>query len=256
MPEDSDKIHLKSSAELNGMRKACRLAAETLAEVSRLVKPGTHTLAINDAAAAFMAAKGAKSATFGYRGYPKHLCTSINEVVCHGIPRADDVLKNGDIVNIDITVILDGWYGDCSRTYAVGQITEPARLLMERSEEALMRGIGAVRIGGHISDIGEAIEKFLKPFGYSVVRALGGHGIGRFFHEGPYVPHHRQGGKSPKIQPGMTFTIEPMINEGHWDVTIDPKDGWTVRSKDGSLSAQYEHTLAVTDKGVEILTLL
>lgn len=254
MPEDSEKIHLKSAADLEGMRRACRLAAETLQEVSRLVRPGVNTLEINDAALAFMTAHGAKSATLNYRGYPKHLCTSINDVVCHGIPRATDVLKEGDIVNIDITVILDGWYGDCSRSYPVGQVTEPARLLLERAEEALMRGIGAVRLGGHISDIGDAVEKYLKPFGYTVVRALGGHGIGRHFHEGPYVPHHRTGGRSPKIQTGMTFTIEPMINEGHWDVSVDSKDGWTVRTKDGSLSAQFEHTLAVTDQGVEILT--
>lgn len=256
MPEDSDRIHIKTEEDLVGMRRACRLAAETLRMAGGMVKEGVSTLEINDACAAFMKANQAVSATMGYRGYPKHVCTSINEVVCHGIPKAKDRLKNGDLVNVDITVILGGWYGDCSRTFAVGSPSAPARLLLERSERAMEIGIEAVRPGEFMGTIGERIEAYLKPFGYGIVRALGGHGIGRHFHEGPFVPHHRQGSRGVRMKPGMTFTIEPMINEGHWDVYVDEADGWTVWTKDGSLSAQFEHTVLVTPTGVEILTRL
>lgn len=189
----------------------------------------------------------------GYRPYPKSICTSVNHQVCHGVP-SERVLKEGDVVNLDVTVIKNGWHGDASRMYAVGKVGAPASRLCKITQECLWVGIKAVKVGGKLSDIGRAIEQHAKQFGYSVVRDFCGHGIGREFHEEPQVVHYFQKGPSVDIIPGMTFTIEPMINVGKPDVKEMP-DGWTIVTRDHSLSAQWEHTIAVTDAGVEVLTL-
>lgn len=248
-------IHLKSSAELKRMRDAGRLAAEVLHETGLRVRAGVSTMELNDFAHKLTLKRGAQSAPLNYKGFPRSICTSVNNVVCHGIPRKDEILKDGDIVNIDITVILNGYHGDTSRMFSVGTISDAARTLLADTEEAMWVGIRKIRPGGRISDIGEAIDDFLTPRKYGIVRDLTGHGIGRKFHEEPSVPHYRQNRVRNIMKPGMTFTVEPMVNRGDWRVTFDEDDGWTVRTVDGSLSAQFEHTCAVTDEGFEILTL-
>lgn len=249
-------IHVKSKSEIEKMRAAGRLAAEVLEETGRMVRPGVSTLELNDFAHQLTIRRGALSAPLNYKGFPKSLCTSINNVVCHGIPKKTDVLKEGDIVNLDVTVKLEGYHGDTSRTFAVGSISKDAQTLMEDTEKSMWIGIESVRPGARICDIGEAIDAFLTPRGYGIVRDLCGHGIGRSFHEEPQVPHYKHNGVRSVMRPGMTFTVEPMVNRGSWEVYTDQKDGWTVYTRDQSLSAQYEHTVLVTDNGVEVLTRL
>ncbi|MGB3613117.1 MAG: type I methionyl aminopeptidase [Elainellaceae cyanobacterium] len=249
-----ESITLLSSREIEQMRKAGQMAAELLAYLEPLVKPGVTTLEINDAAEEWTQKRGAKSAPLGYHGFPKSLCTSVNEVVCHGIPNAKQVLKDGDIINIDVTPILDGFHGDTSRTYFVGTPSPVAKRLVEVTEECLMRGIAQVKPGARIGDIGAAIQKYAESEGFSVVRDFVGHGVGRIFHTAPQVPHYGKAGKGKRLRRGMVFTIEPMLNEGTWEVEV-LDDGWTALTKDRKLSAQFEHTLAVTDDGVDILTL-
>ncbi len=256
---DPTRIILKSPQDIQGMRLAGQLAVKTLNLAESMLAIGISTQEMNDACLAFVKANGAVSATLGYRGssptpFPGAICTSLNDVVCHGIPSKKVLLKNGDIINVDVTVILNGYHGDTSKTFTVGKVSENASLLVERTKEALNQGIQVVKPGAHLNEIGIAIDAYLKPFGYGIVRALGGHGIGKNFHEGPYVPHHKQSFKGPKLKPGMTFTIEPMINEGSFEVYVDRDDGWTIFTKDGGLSAQFEHTILVTDEGYEILT--
>lgn len=244
------------------MRAACRLAARTLRMAGELVKPGITTEEINEAVHTYTIEAGAIPAPLNYgadpgRGvppFPKSVCTSINEVVCHGIPSKKDVLKEGDIVNIDVTTILDGFHGDTSRTFLVGQVAPETKQLVETTWECLHRGIRTIRPGGRIRDIGSAIQDYAEQFGYGVVREYVGHGIGRFFHEEPQIPHFRSSGKNPRIQAGMTFTVEPMINLGTHETILDPIDRWTVRTADKKLSAQFEHTILVTDDAYEILT--
>jgi len=250
-----ESITLLSSREIEQMRNAGQMAAELLAYLEPLVKPGVTTLEINDAAEEWTQKRGAKSAPLGYHGFPKSLCTSVNEVVCHGIPNAKQVLKDGDIINIDVTPILDGFHGDTSRTYFVGTPSPVAKRLVEVTEECLMRGIAQVRPGARIGDIGAAIQEYAESEGFSVVRDFVGHGVGRIFHTAPQVPHYGKVGKGKRLRRGMVFTIEPMLNEGTWEVEVQD-DGWTALTKDRKLSAQFEHTLAVTDDGVDILTLL
>jgi methionyl aminopeptidase len=247
-------IHIKNRAEIQKMRDACRLAAEVLNETGARVAAGVNTLELNDFAEKLTRSRGATSAPLNYRGFPKSICTSINDVVCHGIPKKEDVLKEGDIINIDITVILDGFHGDTSRMFVVGEIPPATRRLIEDTERSMYTGIDAIQPNGRISDIGEAIDNFLTPKGYGIVRDLAGHGIGRVFHEEPSVPHYRQKTVRDRLRPGMTFTVEPMVNQGTYEVDFDQKDGWTVRTRDGALSAQFEHTCLVTDNGHEILT--
>ncbi len=252
-------IHIKNRAEIQKMRNACKLAAEVLHETGLRVAPGVSTLELNDFADKLTRKNGATSAPLNYRGFPKSICTSINEVVCHGIPGPEDILKNGDIINIDITVILDGFHGDTSRMFVVGgeeHLTEGAKTLITDTHRAMHVGIEAVGPGGRVSDIGDAIDSFLTPKGYGIVRDLAGHGIGRNFHEEPSIPHYRQKRVRDRLRPGMTFTVEPMVNQGTWEVEFDQDDGWTVRTKDRRLSAQYEHTILVTDHGTDILTAL
>ncbi len=247
-------IHIKNSGEIEKMRDACRLAAEVLNETGARVAAGVSTLELNDFADKLTRKNGAVSAPLNYKGFPKSICTSINNVVCHGIPKKEDVLKDGDIINIDITVILKGFHGDTSRMFTVGAIPDATRQLIADTERAMHVGIEAIRPDGRVSDIGEAIDSFLTPKGYGIVRDLAGHGIGRTFHEEPSVPHYRQKAVRDRLRPGMTFTVEPMVNQGTWEVDFDREDGWTVRTRDGKLSAQCEHTCLVTEQGYEILT--
>ncbi|HYJ76983.1 MAG TPA: type I methionyl aminopeptidase [Actinomycetes bacterium] len=234
------------------MRVAGRLAAEAMEAVGRQVAPGVTTDELDEVGHDYLVARGAYPSTLGYKGFPKSLCTSVNEVICHGIPDST-VLRDGDIVNIDITAYLDGVHGDTDATYLVGDVDEESRQLVERTRESLRRAINAVRPGRPLSVIGRVIESYAKRFGYGVVRDFTGHGIHTSFHSGLVIPHHDDERYSTVMEPGMTFTIEPMLNLGThewrmWD------DGWTVVTADGRRSAQFEHTVVVTDSGAEILT--
>lgn len=235
------------------MRRAGRLAATLLDHLEPLVKPGVSTLELNDEAERWTKEHGAISAPLGYRGFPKSICTSVNEVICHGIPNAKQILKDGDIINIDVTPILDGYHGDTSRTFFVGTPSPEAKKLVEVTRECMMRGIAAVKPGGRIGDIGAAIQEYAEANGFSVVRDFVGHGVSRVFHTAPQIPHYGTRGKGKRLRAGMVFTIEPMINQGTWEAQV-LADKWTAVTKDGKLSAQFEHTIAVTPDGVEILT--
>ncbi len=252
---DQEPIILMSSREIEKMRQAGRMAAELLDYLEPMVQPGVTTLELNDAAEAWTQARGAKSAPLGYHGFPKSICTSVNEVVCHGIPNAKQTLKDGDIINIDVTPLLDGYHGDTSRTFFVGQPSPLARRLVEVTEESMWRGIQAVKPGARVGDIGAAIQEYAEAQGFSVVRDFVGHGVGRIFHAAPQIPHYGTRGKGKKLRAGMVFTIEPMINEGTWEVEV-LADNWTAVTKDRKLSAQFEHTVVVTNDGVEVLTTL
>ncbi len=248
--ERSVKIH--TASDFDGMRKAGRLAAETLDMLAPLVKPGMTTDDINTLVHDYTLAHGGIPAPLGYRGFPKSVCTSINHVVCHGIP-SDKKLADGDVVNIDVTTILDGWFGDTSRMFYVGDVALKARKLVDTTFEALWRGIKVVRPGATTGDIGHAIQQFAEAQRYSVVRDFCGHGLGRVFHDAPNIMHFGKPGGGMVLRAGMFFTIEPMINIGGYDVKIK-SDGWTAITKDRSLSAQFEHSIAVTDDGYEVFT--
>jgi methionyl aminopeptidase len=249
----SETIVILSQRELEKMRKAGRLAAKLLQHLESMVKPGVSTLQINDEAERWTQAHGAKSAPLGYKGFPKSICTSVNEVICHGIPNAKQILRDGDIINIDVTLIVDGYHGDTSKTFLVGNPSPKAKRLVEVTEECRRRGIAEVKPGARIGDIGAAIQEYAEAEGFSVVRDFVGHGISNVFHTAPDIPHYGTRGKGKRLRPGMVFTIEPMINEGTWEVEV-LSDGWTALTRDRKLSAQCEHTLAVTEDGVEILT--
>ena len=244
---------VKDADTIARMRVAGRLAAQALEEVGRHVAPGTSTDELDRIGHEFLVGHGAYPSTLGYRGFPKSLCTSINEVVCHGIPDST-VLREGDIVNIDITAFIGGVHGDTDATFLVGEVTETDRLLVERTREALDRAIRAVRPGRPINVIGRVIESYARRFGYGVVRDFTGHGIGTSFHSGLVVPHYDDPRADTVMEPGMTFTIEPMLNLGthEWEMW---DDGWTVVTRDRQRSAQFEHTILVTDDGSETLTL-
>jgi methionyl aminopeptidase len=258
----SDHIHIKSPSEIDAMRAAGRLAARILRMSSALVKPGVTTEEINEAVHQATLDAGAVPAPLNYGGdpgrgippFPKSVCTSVNDVICHGIPSRREVLREGDIVNVDVTVILDGFHGDTSRTFLVGAVEPEARRLVEVTYECMMRGIRAISPSGRIRDIGSAIQEHAEAHGYGVVREYVGHGIGKGFHEAPQIPHYRSRGPNPRLKPGMIFTVEPMINAGTADTVLDPVDRWTVRTADGHLSAQFEHTVLVTEVGHEVLT--
>ena len=250
---DSRRITIHTPEDFEGMRRAGRLAAETLDMIVPHVRPGVTTAELDAICNEFILARGAISACLGYRGYPKSICTSINHVVCHGIP-GERVLADGDIINIDVTVILDGWHGDTSRMYVAGTPSTRSRLLLDVTYESLMLGVAAVKPGATLGDIGHAIQVFVEKHRFSVVRDFCGHGIGRRFHEAPNVLHFGKPGEGPRLKPGMFFTIEPMVNVGRPDVKI-LDDGWTAVTKDRSLSAQFEHMVGVTETGCEIFTL-
>lgn len=250
----NDGIELHSPADFEGMRRAGKLCAETLDMITEHVVPGVTTEELNTLCHKFITKNGAIPAPLNYKGFPKSICTSINHVVCHGIP-GDKKLVNGDIVNIDVTTILDGWHGDSSRMYMVGDnIPVKARKLVDITYDCLMAGIEVVKPGAHFGDIGAAIQKLAEGNRFSVVRDFCGHGLGRTFHAHPSVNHFGERGTGPIMRPGMFFTIEPMINAGSWETKI-LNDGWTAVTRDRSLSAQFEHTLAVTETGYEIFTL-
>jgi methionyl aminopeptidase len=247
------QIKLYGAAAFEGMRKAGRLVAECLDMLTDEVQPGVATEKLDRLVFEFSRDYGALPATLMYRGYRKSTCTSINHVVCHGIPN-DKPLREGDIVNIDVTLILDGWHGDSSRMFPVGEIPRKAERLIDVTYEALMRGVAAVKPGGTTGDIGAAIQSFVEPQHMSVVRDFCGHGVGRLFHDEPNIVHVGRPGEGVLLRPGMLFTIEPMINLGRPHVKV-LSDGWTAVTRDRSLSAQFEHSVGVTDKGVEIFTL-
>ncbi len=236
-----------------GMRRAGRLTAEALDVLVAAVRPGVTTQALDDLAFGFAMDHGAYPASLHYRGYPKSICTSINHVVCHGIPN-DKPLRDGDILNLDVCLILDGWHGDSSRMAYVGEVARRATRLCEITYEALMRGIAAVCPGGTTNDIGAAIQAFAEAERCSVVRDFCGHGLGRAYHDAPTILHYVEPGYNVRLQPGQIFTIEPMINLGRPQVKV-LSDGWTAVTRDRSLSAQFEHTVGVTETGVEIFTL-
>lgn len=249
-------ILLKTPEQIVGIRRACQLAAFVLAETCKQAVEGVTTDALNTFAHRLFVEAGAIPATLGYGSppYPKSICTSLNEVICHGIP--DEIpLKDGDILNIDISPILDGYIGDCSAMVAVGNISKDKRHVMDVSRECLNRAISILRPGVMLYQIGDAITDYAHAHGCSVVDQFVGHGVGLQFHEAPQVPHHRNDIQIP-LAPGMTFTIEPMINLGVKEGVIDPSNNWTVRTKDGKPSAQWEHTVLITEDGYEILTLV
>jgi methionyl aminopeptidase len=235
------------------MRRACRLTAEALDMLTEHVRPGVPTDELDRLVFDFAMDHGAFPATLFYRGYTKSTCTSINHVVCHGIPN-DKPLRDGDIVNIDVTLIVDGWHGDSSRMYYVGEVPRRAQRLCEITYEAMMRGIAAIRPGGSTNDIGAAVQSFVEGERCSVVRDFCGHGLGRVFHDAPTILHYVEPAYNVELKPGMTFTVEPMVNLGRPHVKV-LADGWTAVTRDRSLSAQFEHTVGVTEDGVEIFTL-
>jgi methionyl aminopeptidase len=254
----SSSVDVKNAQEIAAMREVGRLAGDTLCRVSEIIKPGITTDEINEFVHADTLRKGARPAPLNYRSggggppFPKSVCTSINEVVCHGIP-GSRVLQDGDIVNVDVTHIYNGFHGDTSATFYVGTPSADAKRVTEVARRALALGIAEVKPGARLGDIGAAIQEFAQAHGCSVVRDFVGHGIGRKFHEEPKVEHYGQRGKGKRLKAGMTFTIEPMVNLGSWEVKI-LDDEWTAVTADGSLSAQFEHTVLVTPTGVEILT--
>lgn len=248
-------IEIHGAAARERMRRAGRAAAETLAHVAARVVAGVTTAEIDAWVRADTARRGGRPSQLGYKGFPAAVCTSRNSVVCHGIPRADEVLASGDIVNVDVTTELDGYHGDTSMTVLVGTPSADARHVVDVARRCLDAGVAAVRPGARLGDIGEAIDALARSEGCSVVRDYGGHGIGRRMHMDPHVAHVGPGGRGPRLRPGMTFTIEPMVNLGRAEVRV-LEDRWTVVTADGSLSAQFEHTVLVTEHGCEVLTAL
>jgi methionyl aminopeptidase len=247
-------VTIKTPDEIATMRIAGRLAAEVLEMIGEYVVPGVTTDQLNQICHDYITqVQNAIPAPLNYRGFPKSICTSVNQVVCHGIPSEKKVLKSGDIINIDVTVIYNGYHGDTSKMYYVGEVPPHADRLCKVTQECLYKGIELVKPGVQLGDIGHVIQQHAEKHHYSVVREYCGHGIGRIFHEDPQVLHYGKPGTGYEIKEGMTFTIEPMINAGKAATKLKP-DGWTVETKDGRLSAQWEHTIAVTASGFEVLT--
>jgi methionyl aminopeptidase len=250
---DARPIRLHSPEDFAGMRAAGKLAAETLDMITAHVSKGVTTAELDHLCHKFIVDRGAVPASLGYQGYTHATCISLNHVVCHGFP-GDRVLMEGDILNIDLAVILEGWHGDSSRMYAVGKIGTRAARLIEVAYEAMMYGIAAVRPGATLGDVGFAIQSHVEAARFSVVRDFCGHGLGRSYHEAPDVVNYGQKGQGPKLRPGMFITVEPMVNAGRFEVKL-LSDGWTAVTRDRSLSAQFEHSIGVTDDGCEIFTL-
>ncbi|MBM4286744.1 MAG: type I methionyl aminopeptidase [Deltaproteobacteria bacterium] len=245
-------IALKSPLEISKMRVANQIVAETLAEITERIRPGIETLELDILAEETCRRRKVKPAFKNYRGYPNTLCISINDEVVHGIP-SKRTLQAGDIVSIDFGVRYDGYFGDAAITVAVGEVSATAQKLMAATEESLYAGIAQVAVGNRLGDVSHAIQKTVEGYGFSVIRDFVGHGIGRSLHEDPQIPNFGPPGQGPVLQPGMTFAIEPMVSAGSWEISIMP-DGWTAITKDGSLAAHYEHTVALTEKGVLILS--
>jgi methionyl aminopeptidase len=250
---DDRKITIHKPEDYESMRKAGRLAASVLDAVANKVQPGITTDELNDFCHAMIVGAGAIPAPLGYRGFPKSICTSVNHVVCHGIPSGYK-LKDGDAVNIDVTVIVDGWHGDTSRMYFAGEPSIKAKRLTQVTYDAMMLGIEQVRPGALMSDIGRTIQSYAERHGYSVVRDYCGHGLGKIFHTAPSILHYFDPEETTRLQEGMFFTVEPMINVGGFATILNKHDGWTVTTRDKSLSAQFEHSIGVTKDGFEIFT--
>ena len=249
------KINIYKGADLEGVRVAAQASAYVLKRLCEAVTPGMSTLDIDRLAAEFIKETGGKSAFLNYHGYPRQVCCSVNEVVVHGIGRADKIIAPGDIVSLDVGVTVGGFTGDNARSVIAGGVSTPLKdKLLEATEKSLEAGIAAAVPGNRVCDIGEAVEKVVKSAGFSVVRDMVGHGCGRKMHEEPQVPNYKLPGFSPELKPGMILAIEPMVNVGTWRITIDKEDGWTVRTADGSLSAHFEHQILITQKEPEVLT--
>ncbi|MCL1827416.1 MAG: type I methionyl aminopeptidase [Candidatus Cloacimonetes bacterium] len=249
-------ITIYNKDQIAEIKKACRLAAQCLAYLECFVTVGQNTEKLNTLAHDFILQHNAVPAPLNYNNYPKSICTSINSVVCHGIPSENVILKNGDIINVDITVILDGYFGDTSKTFIIGEASDEIKLFVERTEIAMYKGIEYLKPGRRLSGMGRTIEDYVTKFKYSVVRDYGGHGIGQNFHEPPHVCHFYTREHDVVLAEGMVFTVEPMINKSkNWKVITSTYDGWTVYTRDKSLSAQFEHTIAMAETGAEILTL-
>ena len=249
-------IIIKNKEQIIGIKKACQLAVNCLLELEKELYIGQDTENLDKLAYDYIKKHGGIPAPLNYNGFPKSICTSINSVVCHGIPSKEDILKNGDIINVDITVILDGYFGDTSKTYIIGEVSDDVRLFVERAERAMYKGINILKPGIYLSDMGKAIETYVHKFKYSVVRDYGGHGVGLAFHEDPHVCNFYSKTNKIILKEGMIFTVEPMINKSkNYEVVTSQIDGWTAKTKDGSLSAQFEHTVLITKSSFEILTI-
>lgn len=249
-----EKIIIKTPEQIDGIRNSSKLAGQTLEYIAEFVKEGVSTEFLDQKIEAFIRENGAIPATLGYSGYPKSSCISVNEVVCHGIPSEKVVLRNGDILNIDVTTILNGYFGDTSKMYTIGEVSPLALELIEATKHSLDLGIQQVKSGNQFGNIGFAISKYIKSKGFSVVYEYCGHGVGIKFHEEPQIDHTSRRNTGLFMKPGMTFTIEPMINEGRPGTIVDKADKWTARTVDKKLSAQFEHTILVTETGFEVLT--
>jgi methionyl aminopeptidase len=247
-------ILLRSRQQIAKMREAGRLVAETFELLRSHVRPGVSTRELDQIAEKHIRSRGAIPAYKGYNGFPATICVAVNNVICHGFP-SKTPLRQGDIVGIDIGARLNGWVGDSCVTYPVGQISPEAARLMQVAEESMWRGIRAAQAGKRLGDVGAAIQTYVEENGCSIVREWTGHGVGEKLHEDPSVPHFGKPGSGILLRPGFIFTVEPMVNAGSYETVLDKTDGWTVRTADGSLSAQFEHTIVITDNGPEILTL-
>ncbi len=248
-------IYIKNDTALEKMRESGRIVGRAHEEVAKYVKPGVSTFELDMIIAEYIKSQGAESSFLDYNGYPANTCISINDVIVHGIPSKDTILKEGDIVGIDIGAYKDGFHGDAARTHGVGQISEEARLLIERTKESYFESIKLAKQNNRLYDISAAIEDYIKPFGYGIVRDFIGHGIGKHLHEAPEIPHYKVKVRGPKLEKGMTICVEPMINLGTYKCKV-LGDGWTAVTLDGSISAHYENTLAITDGEPEILTMV
>lgn len=247
---------IKTPEQISGIRKSSQLAAKCLIYLGSLVKPGISTQFLDDKAVEFIASNHAIAATLNYKGYPRSICTSINNIICHGIPSSNVILKEGDIINIDVTTILNGYFGDTSATFPVGSISSQNKKLIDVTRSAMYAGIAALAPGKYLNDcVGKTIQPYVEKYGFSVVRELGGHGVGVSFHEDLFVYHHDYPHHDIRLQQGMTFTVEPMVNASHdANIALDRHDGWTIYTADASNSAQFEHTVLITTTGYEILT--
>lgn len=248
-------IVLKKDSQLEKMRVACKITGETLNLLEKYIKVGVSTYELDKIAEEYIKSNGAKPSFKGYGGFPGSICSSINEELIHGIPKKGRILKDGDIISIDVGAYINGYHGDAARTFAVGNVSDKAAKLIAVTKQSFFEGIKFAKEGNYLFDLSAAIQGYVEKNGFSVVRSYVGHGVGRQMHESPQVPNYRQNGKGPAFRRGMTLAVEPMVNEGHYDVKV-LKDNWTVVTKDGSLSAHYENTIAVTSGEAEILTLV
>lgn len=252
--ETPPKSIIRNAMDIKAIKESAKINTAVLDAVAERIHEGMSTQEIDDIVVSVTHAHRAKCAPYRYEGYPKSVCTSINEVVCHGIPDPNRILKSGDIVNVDVSTIYKGYFSDASRMFMIGEVRQNAQNLVEVTKQALQAGLDAIVPWGHLGDISHAVQTVAESHGYNVVRVFGGHGVGKQFHEEPFVSHVGQAGTGMILAPGMTFTIEPMINEGTFEVVIDQDDKWTTTTKDGKLSAQWEVMVLITEKGYEILT--